>query len=523
MKSFVLFVATLAVSSAAPATPRDITEKTAAQIGASIAKGEISSEAVTRAFLARIAKIDDSGPQLNAVLALFPDAIQQARTRDRERKRGKIRGPLHGVPVLIKDNIEVAGPLPTTAGSLALNDNVTNRDSTIVVRLRAAGAVILGKTNLSEWANIRSSDSTSGWSAVGGLTKNPYALDRNACGSSAGSGAAAAARLAPLTIGTETDGSIVCPSSINGVVGLKPTVGLVSRRFIVPISSSQDTAGPMTRTVRDAALLLSMIAGSDAADPATVEADTRKQDYAAGLSNDALKGKRIGVIRLSGTSETEFDHALALMRQCGAKLIELKPDLAKGKAIGDLEFKVLLVELKAGMADYLQGLPKGSKVKYRNLADLIAFNRTNAQSELKYFGQDTFETAEKQLGPEDPEYRDARAKAQRMAGPELLDAMIDPNRLDAIVAQTNGPAWLSTLGKGDDFETPSASRLPAVSGYPHLTVPMGSVNGLPIGISFIGKPWDEAKLLAMGYAFEQASQARMEPAFAASVNGVGKP
>jgi amidase len=523
MKSFVLFVATLAVSSAAPATPRDITEKTAAQIGASIAKGEISSEAVTRAFLARVAKIDDSGPQLNAVLALFPDAIQQARTLDRERKRGNIRGPLHGVPVLIKDNIEVAGPLPTTAGSLALKDNVTNRDATVVARLRAAGVVILGKTNLSEWANIRSDNSTSGWSAVGGLTKNPYALDRNACGSSAGSGAAAAARLAPLTIGTETDGSIVCPSSINGIVGLKPTVGLVSRRFIVPISSSQDTAGPMTRTVRDAALLLNVIAGSDAADPATVEADTRKQDYAAGLSNDALKGKRIGVIRLPGTSETEFDHALALMRQCGAELIELKLDLAKGKAIGDLEFKVLLVELKAGMADYLQGLPKGSKVKYRNLADLIAFNRTNAQSELKYFGQDTFETAEKQLGPDDPEYRDARAKALKMAGPELLDAMIDPNRLDAIVAQTNGPAWLSRLGKGDDFEMPSASRLPAVSGYPHLTVPMSSVNGLPIGISFIGKPWDEAKLLAMGYAFEQASQARMEPAFAASVNGVGKP
>jgi amidase len=523
MRAHILFAAAMAIASPTTAKAVDITEKSAAEIGASIAKGETSSEAVTRAFLARIAAVDDSGPQLNAVLAIFPDAIKQAKRLDRERKRGKIRGPLHGVPVLIKDNIEAAGPIPTTAGSLALKDNITNRDAPLVARLRAAGTVILGKTNLSEWANIRSDNSTSGWSAVGGLTKNPHALDRNSCGSSSGSGAAAAARLAPLTIGTETDGSITCPSSINGIVGLKPTVGLVSRRHIVPISTSQDTAGPMTRTVRDAALLLDAIAGSDPEDPATAEADRRKQDYAAGLSKDGLTGKRIGVIRLPGTAEAAFNRALDVMRASGAELVDLQPDMAKGMAIGEPEFKVLLVELKAGLAAYLQGLPKGSKVKHRSLADIIAFNTANAESELKYFGQDTFELAEKQPGLDDPEYKAALVKSRQLAGPELLDVMLDGSRLDAIVAQTNGPAWLSTLGKGDAFAPPSASRLPAVSGYPHLTVPMGAVKGLPIGISFMGRAWDEAKLLQIGYAYEQASQARVEPSFAASIDDVVNP
>ncbi len=487
------------------------------QLADGIDDGALNSEAITAAYLDRIAAIDDSGPMLNAVLATFPDALDQARAMDAELKAGKYRGPMHGMPVLVKDNIEVAGPIATTAGSLALAGNVTNRDAPLIARLRSAGAVILGKTNLSEWANIRSDKSTSGWSAVGGLTKNPHALDRNACGSSSGSGAAMAAGLAAATIGTETDGSITCPAGINGVVGFKPTVGLVSRRYVVPISHSQDTAGPMTRTVRDAAIMLTAMAGSDSADPATVDADTWRGDYSAGLSVDALTGMRIGVIRTPDVDAALFDAAIATLKAAGAEIIVIDSDSKDDEKIGKSEFKVLLAELKADLGDYLQGLP-GGLVPHKSLADVIAFNKANADKELQHFGQDTFELADKEEGLDGPAYKDALATSRRLAS-ERLDRIFANNRLDVIVAQTNGPAWLSTLGKGDAFTGPSASQLPAVAGYPHLTVPMGLSAGLPVGLSFIGTKWHDHAVLKAGYAFEQSSKARVTPQFRPSVPG----
>lgn len=473
-----------------------------------------TSEEIVRQYLKRIADIDDSGPRLNAVIAIFPDAIEQARRLDAERKAGKVRGPLHGIPVLVKDNIEVAGPVPTTAGSLALKDNITNRDAPMIARLRKAGAIILGKTNLSEWANIRSSGSTSGWSAVGGLTKNPHMLDRNTCGSSAGSGAAATANLAPLTIGTETDGSIVCPSSVNGIVGFKPTLGLVSRSLIVPISHSQDTAGPMTRTVRDAALLLTAMAGSDPTDPATVEADKRKTDYAANLTGDALKGMRFGVPRdrLSDNPaiKARFEAALDVMRKQGAEIVDIA-DTRKGfDGLGEAEFEVLMVELKADLNAYLATTP--TAVKTRTLEQVIAFNKAEP-AELRWFGQETFELAQSKGGLEDPGYKEALAKSKRMAGPEGIDRLLRENKVDLLVSPTTGVAWKTDLVNGDQYSGPSASALPAIAGYPHLTVPMGQIEGLPLGISFVGTAWDDERVLQAGYAYEQASKARVEPAF----------
>jgi amidase len=477
--------------------------------------GALNSEAIVTAYLKRIAEVDDSGPTLNAVIATFPDALAQAQAMDAEIKAGKYRGPLHGLPVLIKDNIEAAGPLATTAGSLALAANVTNRDAPLVARLRAAGAVILGKTNLSEWANIRDNDSTSGWSAVGGLTKNPHALDRNACGSSSGSGAAMAAGLAAATIGTETDGSITCPAGVNGVVGFKPTVGLVSRRFIVPISHSQDTAGPMTRNVRDAAILLTAMAGSDPDDPATTDADRWRGNYAADLSADALKGMRIGVVRAPNVDAALFDAAIAKLREGGAEIVMLDASKIDRQKMGQAEFKVLLAELKADMAAYLQGLPAGL-VPHKTLADLIAFNKANADKELQYFGQGIFEAAEQEKGLDDPAYLEALTTSRRLAR-DTLNGWFAGQKLDIIVAQTNGPAWLSTLGKGDAFAGPSASQMPAIAGYPHLTVPMGLSGGLPVGLSFIGPAWHDHKVLRAGYAFEQLTKARIAPNFALSL------
>lgn len=468
-----------------------------------MADGSATSESLTQAALDRIATIDKSGPAINSVLALMPDALDQARARDAERRAGKRLGPLHGVPVLVKDNIEVAGPVPTTAGSLALKGNITNRDAPLIAKLRAAGAVILGKTNLSEWANIRSDNSTSGWSAVGGLTKNPHSLPHNACGSSSGSGAAVAAGLAPLAVGTETDGSIACPASVNGIVGFKPTVGLVSRRFIVPISHSQDTAGPMTRSVREAAIMLSVMAGSDPGDPATAEADARKENYVGRLSAAGLKGLRIGVVRDKASSTELMDAALKRMEKAGATIVPLTIDPKAFDGLGEAEFLVLLVELKADLNAYLQALPPGL-VPHKSLSDIIAFNKANADTELKYFGQDVFEQAEATSNLEDPEYIGTRAFGYDLAGPKGIDRLLAENKIDLIVAQTNGPAWLTTLGQGDKFNPPSASRLPAVAGYPHLTVPMGAVDGLPIGLSFIGPKWADALVLRAGYAFEQA-------------------
>ncbi len=494
-----------------------ITELPMSELSDLIATGHYSAEQVTQAYLDRIAAIDDSGPMLNAVIATFPDALDQARALDAERLAGKMRGPMHGVPILIKDNIEAKGALPTTAGSLALKDNITGRDAPIVARLRAAGAVILGKTNLSEWANIRSNNSTSGWSAVGGLTKNPHALDRNSCGSSSGSGSGIAAEMAAGAIGTETDGSIVCPSGINGIVGFKPTVGLLSRSYIVPISHSQDTPGPMTRTVRDAAMMLTVMAGSDETDPATKQADTYKTDFTAALNADGVRGMRIGVMRAGKANVPAFTAALEKLRGAGAELIEMDTKFIDENVIGEAEFKVLLAELKADMADYLQGLPSGL-VPHKTLADVIAFNKENAKTELQYFGQDVFELAQKEAGLDSDGYKNARAKSLRFAGYYGLDQAMNQYAVSVIVAQTNGPAWLSTLGKGDKFNPPSASGLPAVAGYPHLTVPMGAApNGLPVGLSFIGRKWNDHLVLKAGYAFEQAAQARITPAYKATV------
>jgi amidase len=485
------------------------------QLADGINDGAFNSEAITAAYLARIAAIDDSGPTLNAVLATYPDALDQARAMDAEMRAGRYRGPMHGIPILVKDNVEIAGALPTTAGSLALAGNVTNRDAPFIARLRAAGAVILGKTNLSEWANIRSRNSTSGWSALGGLTKNPHALDRNSCGSSSGSGSAAAAALAAGTIGTETDGSITCPAGVNGVVGFKPTVGLVSRRFVVPISHSQDTAGPMTRSVRDAAILLTAMAGSDPQDPATADADRWRGNYAAGLSADALKGLRIGVMRAPNVDAALFDAAIAKLKDGGAEIILLDASKIDRQKIGQGEFKVLLTELKADLASYLQGLPDGL-VPHKTLADIIAFNTANADRELPYFGQDTFEAADKEKGLDDPAYLDALATSRGLAT-DSLNQMFASNKVDVIIAQTNGAAWVSTLGKGDAFSGPSASQLPAVAGFPHLTVPMGLSGGLPIGLSFIGPKWHDHDILKAGFAYEQLSKARVAPVFPATI------
>ncbi len=479
------------------------------QLADGIDAGALNSEAITAAYLARIAAVDDSGPMLNAVIATFPDAIEQARAMDAELRAGRYRGPMHGIPVLVKDNVEVAGPIATTAGSLALAGNITNRDAPLIARLRAAGAVILGKTNLSEWANIRSDNSTSGWSAVGGLTKNPHALDRNSCGSSSGSGSATAAGLAAGSIGTETDGSITCPAGVNGVVGFKPTVGLVSRRYIVPISHSQDTAGPMTRSVRDAAIMLTAMAGTDPQDAATADADTWRGDYSKGLSVDALKGMRIGVLRAPNVDAALFDAALATLKAGGADVVMLDGSKIDRQKIGQGEFKVLLTELKADLATYLQALPEGI-VPHKTLADVIAFNKANAATELQYFGQDTFETADKEAGLDDPAYLQALATSRGLAS-AALDQFFANDKIDVIIAQTNGPAWLSTLGKGDAFSGPSASQLPAVAGFPHLSVPMGLSAGLPVGLSFIGPKWHDHAVLKAGFAYEQLSKARVTP------------
>ena len=512
-----LLVITPAIAMPPPLPP--VEGKDAATLQAEMTERRAGSDVITATYLDRIRTLDDNGPQLNAVIATFPDATSQAHALDLERRAGRVRGPLHGIPVLLKDNIEAKGPVPTTAGSLALKDNVTNRDAPLVARLREAGAVILGKTNLSEWANIRSNNSTSGWSAVGGLTKNPHALDRNTCGSSAGSGAATAASLAPITIGTETDGSITCPAGVNGIVGFKPTVGLVSRTHIVPISHSQDTAGPMTLTVRDAALVMIVIAGSDPADPATAEADARKVDYTAALSPDALKGKRIGVLRdrIGDRADIDalFDAALKQMTELGATVVEIA-DSRKGlEELGDAEFEVLMTELKADMATYLAGLPARDGPK--TLADLIAFNKANP-AELKWFDQSLFELAESKGGLDSPAYVTARDKAARLAGAEGIDRLMKEHDVNLLVGVTNGPAWTSDLVNGDHYTGPSASQLPAVAGYPHLTVPMGAVAGLPIGVSFIGGRWADADVLAAGYAYEQASRKRVAPTYRVSIN-----
>jgi amidase len=468
-----------------------------------------TSEEATRAYLDQIKAKNDT---LHAVIAVNPAALTDAKARDAERKAGKVRSAIHGLPILLKDNIESAEPLATTAGSLALKDNVTGRDAPLVKGLRDSGAVILGKANLSEWANIRSNNSISGWSAVGGTVRNPYVLDRSACGSSSGSGAAVAAGLAWAAIGTETDGSITCPAALNGLVGLKPTVGLVSRTHIIPISHSQDTAGPMTTTVEDAAKILTAIAGSDPADVATKAADSHKTDYAKGLSKDALKGVTLAVARFytgySPKTDAVFEQALADLKAQGATLVEVKA-FDEGP-IGAAEGVVLYTELKVDLAAYLASTdPK--KVPSRTLADLIAFNKATPK-EFEWFGQESFEKAEKTKGYSDPDYIKAAADAKRLAGPEGIDKILKETGAIAIVAPTTGPAWTIDPLNGDNYGG-SSTTLPAVAGYPHLTVPMGQVTGLPVGLSFIGPAWSEKLLLNLGYAYEQATMKRKAPTF----------
>ncbi|WP_374603353.1 amidase [Arenimonas sp.] len=497
-------------SEATGATAVDVVELDVAEAGRRMAEGRLSSRQLSQAYLDRIAAIDDAGPTINAVIELAPDALAQADALDAERAAGRVRGPLHGIPVLLKDNIDAVG-MANSAGSLALAGHRPADDAFLVARLREAGAVILGKTNLSEWANFRSSRSTSGWSSRGGQTRNPYVLDRNPCGSSAGTGAAIAASLATVGVGTETDGSILCPSAVNGLVGLKPTVGLVSRDSIIPISISQDTAGPMTRTVADAAALLSVLATVDPADPAGAAAEGRIADYLARLDKGALAGKRIGVLRQAMGYHPDVDAAtegaLEALRAAGAEIVD-PVEIATWRQWGGAEFEVLLYEFKDGLDRYLadSGAPVAS------LEALVAWNRDNADRAMPFFDQELFEQALAKGPLTDAAYLEARDSARRLAGEEGLLALLRDKQLDAVVAPTTGPAWPTDPVLGDHF-TGAGYGVAAVAGTPSITVPMGEVRGLPLGLSFLGPAWSEAELLAMAYAFEQATLARRPPTF----------
>ncbi|HJQ80186.1 MAG TPA: amidase [Lacipirellulaceae bacterium] len=479
--------------------------------------GRFTARSLTEKYLARIEAVDKSGPALRSVIEVNPDALTLADEADRQRKAGVPRGPLHGIPVLVKDNIDTADKMATTAGSLALVGAKPPEDSFVVKQLRKAGAVLLGKTNLSEWANIRSSHSTSGWSGRGGLTRNPYALDRNPCGSSSGSGAAVAANLCAVAVGTETDGSILSPSSVCGIVGIKPTIGLVSRTGIVPISHSQDTAGPMTRTVRDAAILLGVLAGIDPQDAVTSESkDHAKSDYTQFLDAAGLKGAKIGVARnyfsYHDAAGDVMKTALEAMKQAGAELIDTSK-MTVAEESGSSEGTVLRYELKADMAAYLARL--GPEAPVKSLKDIIEFNNRNKETELRYFGQNIFESAEGKGPLTDYQYVEELARCRRLARTEGIDAAIDEHKLNAIVAPTIGPACMSDLVNGDRWLGGSTSPA-AVAGYPSITVPAGFVFGLPVGISFFGRAWSEPVLLKLAYVFEQATKHRKVPRFLAT-------
>lgn len=493
-------------------------ESGVAEQQAGMQAGAYSARQLTEMYLGRIESLDRRGPAINSVIEVNPDAIAIADSLDQERRAGRIRGPLHGLTILIKDNIDTGDRMQTTAGSLALEGSIAPKDAFIVERLRAAGCVLLGKTNLSEWANFRSSHSSSGWSGRGGQTKNPYVLDRNPCGSSAGSGAAGAAALATMTIGTETDGSIVCPSSLNGLVGIKPTVGLWSRAGIIPISSTQDTAGPMCRSVADAAALLGPLTGIDPRDSATTASRGHAvTDYRGFLDQGGLKGARIGVIRkhlgVSAKTEAVYEEAIAALKSAGAVVID-PVDLPDPAALGAAEWQVLAYEFKAGIEAYLATL--GNRTPHRTLADLMAFNVANRGREMPHFGQETFELAN-QMGPlTSLKYRTLLATCRRLARTEGLDRRLNQHRLDAIIGVTAGPSWPIDLVNGDRF-TGGSSTYPAVAGYPNITVPMGQVAGLPVGLSFMGRAWSERRLLGLASGFEQATKARFAPTFRATI------
>jgi amidase len=516
-----LFVALLAFMPAANAA-FDVVEASIPELQKAMASGKTTSKALTRLYLARIKSIDKGGPRLNAVIAVNPEALAIAEALDRERRQGKVRGPLHGIPILVKDNIATGDRMATTAGSLALKGVRAKHDAFVVERLRAAGAVILGKTNLSEWANIRSTRSTSGWSSLGGLTRNPYALDRNTSGSSSGTGSAIAASLAAAGVGTETDGSIISPANANGLVGIKPTVGLVSRAGIIPIAPSQDTAGPMARTVADAAILLAAMAGTDPRDAITGDASARVVDYTRQLDRGALKGARLGVMRshFGGRNDlvsAQVEKALEALRKEGAILVDIA-ELPNAGRLGTNELEVLLTELKASLPAYFADYAPHAPVK--SLADVIAFNERNAAKVMPYFGQELFVRAEAKPGLEGKEYREALANNQRLSRSEGIDKVLAEHKLDALVAPSGSPAWLTDFIRGD-FSGGGFSQPAAVAGYPHVTVPAGFVHGLPCGISFVGAAWSEARLVALAYAFEQATKSRRAPRYPKTVNVPG--
>jgi amidase len=484
----------------------ELEEATIAELAEQMASGARSSEEITRLYLDRIAALDRDGPRLRSIIETNPEALEIARALDAERAAGSVRGPLHGVPIVLKDNIDTADGMTTTAGSYALEGHVAARDSGVAARLRAAGAVLLAKANLSEWANIRSSRSSSGWSARGGQCGNAFAVDRNPCGSSSGSGASVSANFCGAAIGTETNGSIVCPSSINGVVGLKPTVGLVSRAGIIPISHSQDTAGPMTRTVADAAAVLSALAGPDPRDPTTSEASRFEgMDYTQFLDAGALQGARIGIERSHFGNHPEVDRlmeeAILALTEAGATIVD-DTVIETRREFSQASFQVLMYELKADMAEYLEmsGRPNG----LATLADLIAFNEANADREMPWFGQELFLLAEEKGDLDSAEYVEALRTAQRLSRADGIDRVMDEHGLDAIVSPTTGPAWKIDLVT-DDGSSYGSSTSAAVSGYPSITVPNGYVFGMPVGILFFGRRWSEDVLIGLAYAYEQAT------------------
>jgi amidase len=505
--------ATQRAAAAIPDADFPLPEATIDQLQAKMTSGEYSSVSITRLYLKRIDAIDRRGPALNAVIEINPDALTIAAAMDAERKAGKVRGPLHGIPVLIKDNINSGDKMMTTAGSLALEGHHAAKDAFIVGQLRAAGAVLLGKTNLSEWANFRSTRSTSGWSSRGGQTKNPYLLARNPSGSSAGSGSAVSANLCAVAIGTETNGSVVSPSSCNGIVGIKPTVGLLSRSGIIPISATQDTAGPMARTVKDAALLLGVLTGVDPDDSVTAESkDKSHSDYTSFLDPGGLKGKRIGVEKSFLSSGHEgvlalFQDALTLLKAQGATIVEVELQKQLSDA-NSVEGTVLQYEFKDGLNKYLASATDG---RVRSLTDVIAFNRQNAAKAMPYFKQETLERSDARGGLDSAEYTEALKKL--LTARTVIDDLMRLNQLDAICGTTNGVACCIDLISGDYRTGPGFSGPAAMAGYPHITVPMGTVMELPVGISFVGGAYTEPQLLGMAYAYEQASGKRVAPGF----------